>query len=88
MGMAPILEKMPRPRTPTNLLDPRGAFRKHPERRKHRENEPTDLPDLPAAPEFLTPQQKRAWKDIVEHCPAGVLKQPDAVAVEIALPER
>jgi len=75
---------MARPRTPTNLLDARGAFRKHPERKRDRENEPTDLPELAAAPKDFNADQKRAWKDIVSNCPKGVLKASDALAVEIA----
>jgi hypothetical protein len=62
----------------------RGAFRKNPQRMKARENEPTGLPELPAAPESFTADQKKAWTDIVDNCPAGVLKASDTIAVEIA----
>ena len=75
---------MARPRTPTNILDARGAFKTHPERKKDRANEPTDLPALGDAPQSFTEDQKRAWSDIVTGCPAGVLKSSDAISVEIA----
>src|SRR5437588_9372657 len=75
---------MARPRTPTNILEARGAFKKHPERRPERENEPVDLPELGEPPKEFCPDQAQAWNDIVEACPDGVLTGSDSLAVEVA----
>src|SRR5688572_11469254 len=75
---------MARPRTPTNVLDMRGAFKNHPERRKDRENEPVVLEPVGPPPETFSEDQKKAWKDITERCAAGVLTRADSISVEIA----
>lgn len=75
---------MGKPRTPTKVLEMRGAYRKHPERRAQRENEPVDLPDIEGPPSYLTTDQLECWHTIVEKCADGVLKQSDEVALEIA----
>jgi hypothetical protein len=75
---------MARPRTPTNLLDARGAFKNHPGRKKDRENEPVVLEPIGDPPAAFTDDQRRAWLDLTTTCPAGVLTKADALAVEIA----
>jgi hypothetical protein len=73
-----------RPRTPTNILEMRGAFRKNPARRADRENEPVVTEPLGEAPKTFTADQLQAWTDIVAQCPAGVLRKSDGIAVEEA----
>lgn len=73
-----------RPRTPTNILDGRGSFKNHPERRKDRADEPIVTEPIPDVPKRFTKDQKQAWRDITTQCAAGVLTKADAIAVEIA----
>lgn len=74
---------MARPRTPTNVLDARGAFQKDPQRK--RPHEPQVLTQFPAqAPARLSEEQRNAWDEIVKLTPAGVLTGSDVLSVEIA----
>lgn len=73
-----------RPRTPTKVLDARGAFKNHPGRAKERENEPVDLPPLGVCPASFNDSEKIAWADIVKSDVAGVLTAQDYLSVEIA----
>ncbi len=73
---------MAKPRTPTNILEAKGAFDRHPDRRRERENEPQVTEPIGDPPEFRTPEELQAWIDIVTWCPKGVLFQPDRIAVE------
>jgi len=75
---------MARPRTPTNILEIRGAYDKHPERKKEREFEPIVRTPIGACPEHLSPEIAAAWIEIVRLAPAGVLTSADALAVELA----
>lgn len=73
---------MARPRTPTAVLEMRGAFKVHPGRRRPDEPKPTgELGDPPA---HLTAAAVDAWREIAEAAPAGVLTNADRLAVEIA----
>lgn len=73
---------MGRPRTPSNILDARGAFDKNPNRRRVDEPEPNG--DIGEPPERLTEDQRAAWSEIVSTCANGVLCQSDRIAVEVA----
>lgn len=73
---------MARPRTPTNLLDARGAFKRHPERR--REGEPVVTDPLGAPPDDLAPEELRWWNEIVARTPLGVLTAADYLSVLLA----
>ena len=75
---------MGRPRTPTNILEIRGAYRTHPERRKQRANEPTGIPGLGEPPERLDEAEKAAWAEIAATCAQGVLTQADRLVVEMS----
>lgn len=72
---------MARPRTPTNVLDLRGSFKRHPERK--RTGEPKPAGKIGAAPAGLDAQQKKCWREIVKDCPPNVLTNADRWAVEI-----
>lgn len=71
---------MGRPRTPTSVLDARGAFKKHPERK--RAGEPVVTDPIGAPPDRLNKLQVRAWHEVVARAPLGVLTAADFHAVE------
>jgi phage terminase small subunit len=75
-------KKMARPRTPTNILDLKGAFKTHPERK--RKSEPKGNGDFNTAPpKHLNLKQKKTWKEVIALVPAGVLTGSDLIHVEI-----
>lgn len=57
-----------RPRTPTKVLEMRGAFVKHPERRAAREGEPEVTKGLGKPPARLNEAQVARWRDISKMC--------------------
>lgn len=73
---------MARPRTDTNVLKMRGAFRHQRGRLEARQYEPRDLPELGPCPETLGPLVQQAWHDIAVR--AWWLRQPDEVVMERA----
>ena len=66
---------------PTEILDARGSFLKHPERR--RPNEPQEARSLGNAPRCLTAEQKKLWAEVAHALPPGVGKFSDRYALEI-----
>jgi phage terminase small subunit len=72
---------MPKPRTPSTVLEARGAFDKDPGRR--REDFAAAAFD-PAPPKYFTVKQKAVWTEIVTALPASVLQATDRIAVELA----
>lgn len=72
---------MPRPRTPTNVLDLRGSFNKHPERK--RKGEPVPEGNLGECPSRLEGLEREAWSELVEQVPAGVLTSADRWSAEL-----
>jgi hypothetical protein len=75
---------MGRPRTPTNVLDAKGAFKRHADRKKARAGEPKVTAPLGEPPAGLTADQLACWKEIAEIAPPGVLTVVDRLAVEEA----
>jgi P27 family predicted phage terminase small subunit len=55
---------MPANRVPTNLLKLRGAFDKHPERLRARQNELTLTVEAPEPPDFLSAHARPHWDQI------------------------
>lgn len=72
---------MARPRTPTNVLNARGAFRKHPERKR---SDPEPSAPLSAPPDHLNDTARECWAEIAEAAPVDVLTESDRIAIEIA----
>ena len=73
---------MSRPRTATNILEAKGAFKKNPSRKRV---EPKSADDFPArAPSHLNPLQVKWWHRIKKMVPEGVLQGSDVLAVELA----
>ncbi len=73
-----------RPRTPTNVLELRGAFKEHPKRAIERIFEPLCTDPIGDPPAGFDEDQLRAWNDFVTLAPKGVLTAADRVAVETA----
>jgi len=72
---------MPKPRTPSAVLEARGAFDKDPARR--REDFEAGAFD-PTPPKYFYVKQKAVWAEIVGVLPATVLQATDRMAVELA----
>ena len=72
---------MARPRTATNILQLRGAGKKHPERMREREGEMEAIGSIGEPPDWLTEPEKVAWADIVGMVPDGCLGKSDAAHV-------
>lgn len=72
---------MARPRTPSNILELRGAFKNHPERRRK------DLdgagPFDPHPPATLPQELVSAWNEVVQQVNPAVLTASDSTSVEI-----
>jgi hypothetical protein len=73
---------MGRPRTPTALLQLRGAFINHPSRLRARKNEPLVATALPDPPPSLPKPVKSAWLEMRER--GFWLTSADRFLVEIA----
>lgn len=73
-----------RPRTPTNVLDLRGAFKKNPDRKRDREDEPQPKAGIGPPPKWFKADEKRAWDYLVGIAPIGVLGDSDRAYLEIA----
>jgi len=72
---------MPKPRTPSAVLEARGAFDKDPGRRR----EDFAAGEFnPAPPEYFTEPQRNVWHEIVAALPPTVLQATDRIAVELA----
>lgn len=72
---------MPKPRTPSAVLEARGAFDKDPARR--RDDFEAGVFD-PTPPTYFKAHQKAVWNEIVAALPANVLQATDRMAVELA----
>ena len=70
-----------RPRTPSNVLELRGAFKKDPQRRRE------DLPGVgafnPNPPSNLQQELLPAWREIVGQINPAVLTASDYLSIEI-----
>ena len=72
---------MPKPRTPSAVLEARGAFDKDPGRRRD-DFEAGEFDAKP--PTYFKANQKAVWNEIVNALPASVLQATDRMAVELA----
>ena len=57
---------MARPRTPTNLLSLRGAFKKDPQRLKARENEPKPAKAEAKPPSWLSKRGRKIFRELAQ----------------------
>ena len=72
---------MARPRTPTNVLELRGAFAKNPQRK--RPNEPKPEADVGVPPKHFDESHKAIWKEIKKNSASGVMTISDRLALEL-----
>jgi hypothetical protein len=75
---------MARPRKPTAVLDLVGAFKKDPQRKAARVNEPQSCGPIGEPPLHFSEELKPLWKELVSLAPAGVLTVADRWTVEVA----
>jgi hypothetical protein len=73
---------MARPRTPTEVLDLKGSFDKHPERR--REVGPKSTSPLGEPPTYFNTGEAVCWYELAQDTPPGVLTGSDRWTVEAA----
>jgi hypothetical protein len=73
---------MSRPRTPSNILQLRGSFAAHPERK--RSDPPGGAPFNERPPEHLPRDAVPAWNWIVARLPRVAVYNTDEIAVEVA----
>lgn len=71
---------MPTPRTPSAVLEARGAFAHNPDRRRE-DFESGEFEKAP--PEYFNEHQSAVWNEIVGVLPASVLQATDRMAVEL-----
>src|SRR5690606_1990439 len=69
-----------RPRTPTNVLELKGAFKKDPQRKRE---DPEHSGKLKAAPPHLGEHEKEIWKEIVKAAPKDVITESDRFMLEL-----
>lgn len=72
---------MARPKTPTNILEMKGAFKKNPNRR--RVEEPKQEKPLGNPPTRLAKSIQKIWREIAKQCAPGVLTYADRQAMEL-----
>jgi hypothetical protein len=72
---------MGRNRTPTEILDAKGAFIANPQRK--RPGEPKAADGIGPAPRRLTDAEKAIWKELAEDSAPGVLKRSDRNMFEL-----
>lgn len=70
--------RMPKP---TAILDAKGSFITHPERR--RPKEPAVDKPLGSPPKHLAAPQQKAWKELAKQMPPGVARHSDRIAFEM-----
>jgi hypothetical protein len=73
---------MSRPRTPTAVLELRGAFKAYPERARERAGEPRPTEPLGEPPGRLKSHEKAAWREMAKH--GFWLTSADQFMVQIA----
>jgi hypothetical protein len=70
-----------RPRTPSNVLELRGAFKRNPQRRREPVAPAGEFDPQP--PAHMPQECARAWQWLVQQIPPGVLTASDHAAMEI-----
>ena len=74
---------MSRPRTPSNVLELKGAFDKNPQRRRE---DPKVEPGLGDPPGYFDDEERAIWSEIAATAPEGVLARSDRLCVEMLIP--
>lgn len=71
---------MSRPRTPTQVLELKGAFDKNPQRRRR---DPSPAGPVGSAPVSLNEAERKIWSEICRKAPDKVLTAADSFLLEI-----
>ena len=69
-----------RPRTPSNILNASGAFKKNPKRGESRKNEPAPIGKITDPPDYLTAAQLIIWNEHLSWLPPHTTCQFDSGA--------
>jgi hypothetical protein len=72
-------------RTPTAILEARGSFINHKNRKEARAGEPVVTKKLGSPPKTFTDEQKKLWHEFTKIVPAGVATYADRWAVEVVV---
>jgi hypothetical protein len=72
-------------RTPTAILEARGSFINHKNRKDARAGEPIVTKKLGSPPKIFTDEQKKLWREFAKVVPEGVATYADRWAVEIVV---
>ena len=72
-------------RTPTAILEARGSFINHKNRKDARAGEPVVTKKLGGPPKSCTDEQKKLWREFAKIVPVGVASYADRWAVEIVV---
>jgi hypothetical protein len=75
---------MARPKTPSNVLQLNGAYKKNPNRKPDEGTEPELKAGVGEPPEYLDADAKALWHEIVSLACHGVLGDSDRLIVELA----
>lgn len=73
-----------RPRTPTDVLDAKGAFKKDPQRKAARQNEPKPNGPVGEPPSYFDDFHRGIWGELIDECPERVLTKADRKHLELA----
>jgi hypothetical protein len=76
---------MPQPRVPTAVLEMRGSFKRHAERKKKRQYEPVVEEPIGGPPANFTEKELETWNELMRLAPGGVLTSADQWSVEVAV---
>jgi hypothetical protein len=74
---------MPQRRVATSVLQARGAFLRHPERKRARAGEPQPEGELGPPPPHLSSHQQEVWDELADIVPPGVAAKSDRIAFEV-----
>jgi hypothetical protein len=72
-------------RTPTAILEARGSFIGHKNRKDARAGEPVVTKRLGSPPKTFTDERKKIWREFAKMVPEGVATYADHWAVEIVI---
>jgi hypothetical protein len=75
------VKKMGRSRTPTNVLDAKGAFKKNPNRQRE---DATPAGPLGSVPAHMSKEVGACWLELTEKAPHDVLTMSDEITLELA----
>jgi len=74
---------MPANRVPTSILEARGSFVTHKNRKTARAGEPVETRPLGGPPRTFTEEQRKLWREFARMVPAGVATYADRWGVEL-----